>query len=149
MLTKTKTVFQERRITNKLADEVTHCGDLDDRLLNMAQMRSADVLLTFRTPEALYPGQSITRDDIVDRALRIQAERSLEAAREKLESDRKKAERAAKRRETASKRRGGTTGTTPVMTPQASPAHLPLEVGNMVSSPIAMWSVTYTLKLRN
>lgn len=71
LLTKTKAVVQERQLTTKFADKVTHQGDLNDRLLNTAQLCSTDVLLAFRAPDTLYPGGSLTCDQVIDSALKV------------------------------------------------------------------------------
>ncbi|KAI0739242.1 hypothetical protein C8Q80DRAFT_1124588 [Daedaleopsis nitida] len=69
-LTKTRIVMQERMVTDKRDDELLHVQEPEDRVLNLARVRSSSVALTFRTDELRYPPPDMKPDDIIEQAIK-------------------------------------------------------------------------------
>lgn len=77
----TRIVVQEREQTTKLDDEIRHAVEPEDRMLNLAQFRSANTTIKFRTKVAGYPGRDLL--EIVPEAIVIRERLRLEAERKK------------------------------------------------------------------
>lgn len=96
-------VYQERYATERRADEITHQTSPDDVVLNIAQLRSAEILREVlpACPER-YPGK--TREEIVTEAMKTRANLQAEAERKKAEAELKKAEAERKKAEAERKK---------------------------------------------
>ncbi|KAH9851930.1 hypothetical protein C2E23DRAFT_780036 [Lenzites betulinus] len=101
MPTRTRVVYQERYETNERADEITHQTHPEDRILNLAQLRSMEALHRFRVA-AQYPGLSL--DNVLDQAISVRTALDEEVQRKKDEAQRKKDEAKRKREETQRKK---------------------------------------------
>lgn len=77
----TRIVVQEREQTTELDDEIRHAVEPEDRMLNLAQFRSANTTIKFRTKVARYPGRDLL--EIVPEAIVIRERLRLEAEQKK------------------------------------------------------------------
>lgn len=92
--------------TLKREDEVSHTVEPDDRILNLGQLRSALILLTFRHAQQRYPSPSLSLEQVLEQAMKNRAELDLEAVRQKLLAEQKAAARSANRGRGKSRRQG-------------------------------------------
>lgn len=92
-------------MTAKRENEVNHSTAPDDRVLNIAQLRSTGVLLTFRHPRLRYPDTALPLKSIVAMGIKNRAALELEVAKKKLDSEKKKAA-TVKRKQQTQKNKG-------------------------------------------
>ncbi|KAI0739792.1 hypothetical protein C8Q80DRAFT_1357527 [Daedaleopsis nitida] len=93
-ISRTRTVIQERERTSEFDEEIVHACCPEDRILNMAQLCSAEVLSPFRERVPRYPGRTIS--DVIPDAMRIREQLRQEAERKKQDAQNKKARQSRK-----------------------------------------------------
>lgn len=95
IITKTRTVVQERIRTETEENEVHHVGDLDDYILNLAQLHNAASLQGFQ-PDERYPG--VPREEWLQKAVENRQQLDTEAEEKKAEAAAKRAAKGTKRK---------------------------------------------------
>lgn len=106
-VTKTRIVVQERFRTSQQENEVTHNGNQDDCVLNLAQLHNAELVQIYQ-PLERYPG--LPRAEWLVKAVAHRVELDAKAAEKKTQAAEKRAERGNKQKQPGSQssaRRGG------------------------------------------